>query len=236
MFKLIWLLGWLRPRTATRRLALLAILGGGGLSAGAIGLAATVGNVVADGRAAASGILATVTAAIPGGDSGTAARVTHVVDGDTLDVRMRRDGRRQEVRIRLVGIDTAESKRPGTPIECGALEAEHHLLKLTYTRPVDTNNDGLFDTEGGTARRVTFTEDSSGDAVDRYGRSLGYVTLRGRDRTLQEQLLAAGWADVYVYQGREFDKLDEFNKAARRAKRNDRGVYELCGGDFHRPR
>ncbi len=119
------------------------------------------------------------------------------------------------------------------PVECGSLEAEHHLLKLTYTRPVDTDNDGLFDTEGGTGRRVSFTEDSSGDDVDRYGRSLGYLSLRGRDRTLQEQLLAAGWADVYVYQGREFDKLDDFKKAARKAKRRGAGVYEKCDGDFH---
>ncbi len=235
MFKLIWLLGWLRPRTAARRLALLAILGGG-LGAGSFGVIATVGNVIADGRAAADDLMATVTDALPGGDSGAAARVTHVVDGDTLDVRMRRDGRRQEVRVRLVGVDTPESKRPQTPVECGALEAEHHLLKLTFTRPVDTDDDGLFDAEGGTGRRVVFSEDSSGDDVDRYGRSLGYLSVRGRDQTLQEQMLAAGWADIYVYRGREFDKLDEFEKAARKAERRDRGVYRLCDGDFHRRR
>lgn len=38
-----------------------------------------------------------------------------------------------------------------------------------------------------------------------------------------DQLLAAGWADVYVYKGREFNKLDDFEKAARKARRNDRG-------------
>ncbi len=194
-------------------------------------------GVITDaGRGAAEDVIGTVTEALPGAGKGSAARVTHVVDGDTIDVRMRRDGRRQEIRVRLVGIDTPESKRPNVPVECGSLEAEHHLLKLTYTRPVDTNDDGLFDAEGGTGRRVTLTEDSSGDTVDRYGRSLGYLTLRGRDRTLQQQILAAGWADVYVYQGREFDKLDEFKKAARKAERNDRGVYRICDGDFHRPR
>ena len=43
-------------------------------------------------------------------------------------------------------------------------------------------------------------------------------------------------ASVYIYGGREFDKLDEFEKAARKAARHNRGVYSLCDGDFHRPR
>lgn len=235
MFKLIWLLGWLRPRTAARRLALIALISGGTIGLSSFSVPSILGAVTDAARAAADDVLGAVTSALPG-DSGRAARVTHVVDGDTIDVRMRRDGRRQEVRVRLVGIDTPESKRPGTPVECGALEAEHHLLKLTFTAPRDTDGNGLYDLEGGTGRRVTFTEDPSGDAVDRYGRSLGYVSLRGRDRTLQEQILSAGWADLYVYRGRRFQKLDEFEKAARNAERRDRGVYRLCGGDFHSPR
>ena len=234
MLKLIWLLGWLRPRTAARRLAFLAVLSGGTIGFGAFGVASIMGSVTDAARAAADDVFGAVTAALPG-DSGTRARVTHVVDGDTIDVRMRRDGRRQEVRVRLVGIDTPESKRPGTPVECGALEAEHHLLKLTFTAPKDTDGNGFYDLEGGTGRRVVFTEDSTAEEVDRYGRSLGYLSLRGRDRTLQQQLLSAGWADVYVYQGRQFDKLDEFQKAARKAERRDHGVYRLCDGDFHRP-
>src|SRR4051812_50150965 len=42
-------------------------------------------------------------------------RVVSVVDGDTLHVRA---GGRQET-VRLIGIDTPETHRPGTPVECG---------------------------------------------------------------------------------------------------------------------
>lgn len=234
MFRLIWLLGWLRPRTAGRRVVLLALIGAG-IGVATLGLGGFVDSVVAQGRAAVDDLIAAVTRAVPG-DQGRPARVTHVVDGDTVDVSMRHSGRVREVRIRLTGIDTPESKKPGTPVECGALEAEHHLLGLTFTAPRDTDGDGLDDTEGGSGRRVTFTRDSSGDEQDRYGRSLGYLSVGNRERTVQEQLLAAGWADVYVHQGREFDRLDEFRVAARAAERRRVGAHATCGGDFHSAR
>ncbi len=43
MFKLIWLLGWLRPRTAARRLALIAVLSGT-VGAGALSVTSIVGS------------------------------------------------------------------------------------------------------------------------------------------------------------------------------------------------
>ena len=47
------------------------------------------------------------------------ARITKVVDGDTVRVRsLERRGRRRFA-VRLIGIDTPETKRPGTPVECG---------------------------------------------------------------------------------------------------------------------
>ncbi len=231
MFKLIWLLGWLRPRTAARRLVVLAVIAVV-VAGGTVGLKSLVEGAVDDAGEAVDDLVTAVTGALPG-DSGEAARVTHVVDGDTVDVSMRRDGRSRETRVRLVGVDTPESKKPGTPVECGALDAEHRLLELTFTAPRDTDGDGLFDAEGGNGRRVEFSQDSAGDDVDRYGRSLGYLTLNGRERTLQEQLLASGWADLYVYQGRSFDRLDDFRAAARVARRQGAGVYRKCEGNFH---
>ena len=207
----MWLLGWLRPRTAIRRLAVLVLLAGV-VASDAFGIREMAESAVDRGRALADDLVTTVGGVVPGSES-DAARVTYVVDGDTVDVAMRDGGRTEEVRIRLTGIDTPESKKPGTPVECGALEAEHKLLELTFTAPRDTDGDGLYDSEGGTGRRVAFTRDSSGDEVDRYGRSLGYLTVHDRERTLQEQMLAAGWADLYVYEGREFDRLDDFRAA-----------------------
>ena len=44
-------------------------------------------------------------------------RVTHVVDGDTIDVRMPAG---DEETVRYIGIDTPETVKPDTPVQCGA--------------------------------------------------------------------------------------------------------------------
>ncbi|MBA3291482.1 MAG: thermonuclease family protein, partial [Actinobacteria bacterium] len=60
------------------------------------------------------------------------AEVTRVVDGDTIEVRIlqRNDGPGAcqakiggVFSVRLVGIDTPESVKPGTPVQCFAKEA-----------------------------------------------------------------------------------------------------------------
>lgn len=57
---------------------------------------------------------------------GASGRVVEIVDGDTLDIRF---GRRVE-RVRLIGIDTPETKKPGAPVECFGPEATQHLTAL----------------------------------------------------------------------------------------------------------
>src|SRR5512138_1845443 len=47
------------------------------------------------------------------------AQVLHVVDGDTIRVRL--DGHTE--RVRYIGIDTPESVKPGTPTQCFAKKA-----------------------------------------------------------------------------------------------------------------
>jgi micrococcal nuclease len=179
---------------------------------------------------ATAAVLAAVASGLPRGDSPERlqGRVTAVVDGDTLHVRA--DGERHTVR--LIGIDTPESKRPGTPVECGALAAAAHMLRLAFTRPRDTDGDGLVDAEGGRGLRVTLRTDPTQDTHDRYGRLLAYVTPE-RGRTLQERMLRAGWATTYVFE-RPFRAVGSFRAAERGARRADRGVWGRCGGDFHR--
>jgi micrococcal nuclease len=156
------------------------------------------------------------------------ARITHVRDGDTVETRA--------AVWRLLGIDAPESARPGVAVECGSLEAKDALLRMVFRRPPDRDGDGLADGDGRRGARVRFTTDASQDRVDRYGRRLGYAAVAGARRTLQERLLAAGWAKVYVYRGRRLARFRAFVRAARTAKHRRRGVYALCGGDFHRPR
>src|SRR5262245_54698891 len=50
----------------------------------------------------------------------TTAEVLRVVDGDTIDIR---DDIRGRLRIRLLGIDTPETKKPGFGVACWGPEA-----------------------------------------------------------------------------------------------------------------
>jgi micrococcal nuclease len=80
------------------------------------------------------------------------AQVIHVVDGDTIEVRLP-DGSDEDVRY--IGIDTPETVKPGTPVQCGGPRAHDVNERLVGGRPVTLR----FDAE----RR------------DRYGRLLAYV-------------------------------------------------------------
>ena len=63
------------------------------------------------------------------------------------------------------------------------------------------------------------------------GRTLAYVQVSGRD--IGKALVRAGLAAVYVYHGVPFARLTSYQLAADAAKREARGVWGSCGGDFH---
>ena len=140
------------------------------------------------------------------------ARVVAAVDGDTLKVDLKNG---EEWDVRLIGIDTPETVRPNTPVQCGGPQAS-------------TSMHGLAD-----GRRVTLVSDPTQDRVDRYGRLLDYV-FRGT-RTWARSSCVRGWAEVYVYQHNPFEKVRPFKHAEHRAENADRGVWKDCGGNFHTP-
>ena len=146
------------------------------------------------------------------------ARVTAVTDGDTLRVRATGSGRDYDVR--LIGLDTPETKRPDTPVECGGPGASASMARLALP--------------GGRGAAVTLTTDPSQDTRDRYGRLLAYVT-RSDGVDLARAQLRAGWAEVYVYD-QAFERLGSFESAERAARGGRLGVWGACGGDFHRVR
>ena len=84
--------------------------------------------------------------------SAATARVVRVVDGDTIHVAARRPATR---RVRYIGIDTPESVKPGTPVQC-------------FAKAASAANERLV---GG--RRVRLRFDA--ERRDRYGRLLAYV-------------------------------------------------------------
>jgi micrococcal nuclease len=87
------------------------------------------------------------------------ARVTEVVDGDTIEVALA-DGSSEDVRY--IGIDTPETVKPDTPVQCGGPKAHRVNERLVGGRTVSLR----FDAE----RR------------DIYGRLLAYVYLAGAGR------------------------------------------------------
>ena len=160
-------------------------------------------------------------------------RITAVVDGDTIKVAMSSPTRRRYT-VRLIGIDTPETRRPGTPVECGGKQASSNMYRLAFTRPRDRDGDGLLDHAGGLGRQVTLRTDPTQDRTDRYGRLLAYVTPTGRPM-LQLAQLSAGWASVYVFGNAPFEQHAAFQRTSRRAQTARRGVWRSCAGDFHRP-
>jgi micrococcal nuclease len=141
---------------------------------------------------------------------GGSARVVTVVDGDTIKVRLA-DGTRETVR--LVGIDTPESRRPGTPVECGAKRAASELRRLVLRRDVE------------------LVRDRTQAARDRYGRMLAYVDVAARDAG--EEMVRRGWAKPYVYRDVPFARLRAYEVAESAARRARAGVHGACGGRFH---
>jgi endonuclease YncB( thermonuclease family) len=160
-----------------------------------------------------------------------AARITSVTDGDTLRVRAY-GARRKRYRVRLIGIDTPESVKPGAPVECGAEQATDAMVRLAFADGLDTDGDGLLDEGVGRGRKVVLVTDPSQDRFDAYGRLLAYVTRSGTD--LGARQVRAGWAKVYVFEKR-FRRYGRFRDAEDSARAAGRGAWGSCGGDFHRP-
>jgi micrococcal nuclease len=160
------------------------------------------------------------------------ARITRVVDGDTIKVRAS-GAKRDFYTVRLLGIDTPETKRPGVAIECGGKRASGNMLKLAFTAPEDTDGDGILDTEGGEGRSVTMRTDPTQDTFDRYDRLLAYVTTVA-GVNLGSRQIGDGWAKVLVFD-KPFQKVARFRQAESKAKKAGRGAWKLCGGNFHKP-
>jgi micrococcal nuclease len=140
-----------------------------------------------------------------GGDSHAGplhGRVVHVADGDTINVRLS-DGRTE--RVRYIGIDTPESVKPGTPVQCFAKKASHYNASLV---------------EG---RKVTLRLDA--EERDRYGRLLAYVYTEGR--FVNRELVARGYARTLTIPP-NVAHADEFAHLARRAREAGVGLWRAC--------
>lgn len=139
---------------------------------------------------------------------GAAARVVRVVDGDTLVARLGGD----DVRVRLIGVDAPESVTPARPVECFGPQAGARLRALLP--------DGA---------RVRVATDPSQGREDRFGRTLAEVTRAGRALTVNETLVAGGYARVFRGDGRA-RLLPRLRDAESRARAGRLGLWAACRG------
>ncbi len=154
---------------------------------------------------AACGSTGGTPAAVPAGEAFD-ARVRRVVDGDTLIARI--DG--EDERVRMLGVDAPESVAEDRPVECYGPQASARARALLP--------------EGA---RVELATDPSQGARDRFGRLLAEVSLAGEPRTINERLIAEGYAEVFRGDGR--GRLQPRLRAAERAARDARlGLWAAC--------
>jgi len=140
-----------------------------------------------------------------GGDSHASTlhgQVVRVVDGDTIQVRL--EGGRTE-RVRYIGIDTPESVKPGTPVQCFAKKASHFNAGLVAGRDVTLKTDA--------------------EERDRYGRLLAYVYAG--PEFVNRELVARGYARTLTIPP-NVAHADEFARLARRAREAGLGLWRAC--------
>lgn len=129
--------------------------------------------------------------------------IDHFVDGDTIAVNM--NGKTESVR--MIGIDTPETHKPNSPVQCYGPAAS------AYTKNLIGSN------------KVRLEADSQNTNRDRYNRLLRYVYLPD-GRLVANELLTHGYA--FAYTQFPFSKTDAFVAAEASAKAANAGLWGNC--------
>lgn len=125
--------------------------------------------------------------------------VTRVVDGDTLEI--------EGHLVRLIGIDTPETKHPTKGIEPYGPEATEFSKRFV----ADMRS------------KIYLQLDPQGASTDKYGRQLGYVW--GNGYLLNEQLLLAGLARSLTDYRFDEGLKSRFHAAEAQARMQARGIW-----------
>jgi micrococcal nuclease len=137
---------------------------------------------------------------------GANATMLRVVDGDTIDVTI--GGHRE--RVRLIGIDTPETKKPNTPVQCYGPEATAFTKALL---PVDA--------------QLHLERDVV--ARDDFGRMLAYVYLAADGTFVNMAIISQGFAHPLTIEPNSAHAA-EFVEAARAAEADNIGLWANCSG------
>ncbi len=129
--------------------------------------------------------------------------VTHIVDGDTIDVQSLAG---KAERIRLIGIDTPETVDPRKKVQCYGPEASAHMKTLLA------------------GKTVTLAAKPDEDH-DTYGRLLRYVFLDGRD--IGKEMIQEGYA-LSLCAKFPHPKCAVYDAAQKEAEAAGRGRWIAC--------
>ncbi|CAN5842496.1 hypothetical protein BH24ACT3_BH24ACT3_08180 [soil metagenome] len=135
-----------------------------------------------------------------------AATVVRITDGDTLVLDL---GGAEET-VRLIGIDTPETKHPTKPVMCFGAEATAHLDELVPE---------------GSAVRV----ERDVEARDRYDRLLLYLYRADDGLFVNLAMVEQGYAAVSTFPP-NVAHTEAFVSAAADARAQQRGLWGACGG------
>ena len=127
--------------------------------------------------------------------------VTKVIDGDTIMVKLRE----KEEAVRLIGIDTPETKDPRKPVQCFGEEAAKRTKELVQ------------------GKRVKLEADVSQNDRDKYNRLLRYVYLENGN-LINKLLIQEGFGFEYTYQI-PYKFQTEFKMAQKEAESKKTGMW-----------
>lgn len=131
----------------------------------------------------------------PVSDGYTWYEVERIVDGDTLVLN-------QIGKVRLIGVDTPETKDPRKPVQYFGKEATQFLNRLVQHEEV----------------RVEYDQSKQ----DRFQRTLAYVYLKN-GTFVNAEIIKQGYGHAYTKF--PFKHLEEFRKLEKEAREDQRGLW-----------
>ena len=137
--------------------------------------------------------------------------ISRVIDGDTIEVTP--IDNKNNLRVRLIGINTPETVDENRPVECYGKEASDY---------VKNNFEG---------KKAIIVYDSKKEKRDDYGRELAYVELINNDNAtydLGEQLLELGLAEEYTYKYEYYQLRSIYRQLEKKARREKIGLWGNC--------
>ena len=127
--------------------------------------------------------------------TGQRSVVARVIDGDTVQLA-------SGEKVRLIGVDTPETKHPQKPVERFGREANDFTARLVEGKPV----------------RLEYDQERQ----DKYGRTLAYVFLE--DGTfVNAEIVRQGYGHAYTRF--PFRHLEEFRRLEREAREGGKGLW-----------